>query len=135
MLFLFLGRGGSPARSAPGRMRCRGGPAATPGSGRWTLRWEGLELAWVVQGGRGQEAGVDAHRDLVVHQAPRVRYAVGGLQHRARRTGGGGQQVGHRRGRNQRGPSRWVGEQGGLGVEVVPRSVAGAAVGQREVNH
>ena len=46
---------------------------------------EGLELSLGVQGGRGQQPVVDAHRDLVVHgDAPaRVGDAVGGLEDRA----------------------------------------------------
>lgn len=72
---------------------------------------EGLEFALGVQCGGGQQSGVDAHRDLV-HDAPRVGDAVGGLEDGA----GGhrrGQQVGHGRGCDQ-GARRGIGQQGGL---------------------
>lgn len=55
---------------------------------------EGLELALGVQGGGGQQPGVDAHCDLM-HNACRVGDAVRGLEDGA----GGprrGQEVGHR---------------------------------------
>lgn len=98
-------------------------------------RKEGLELALGVQGGGGQQPGVDAHRHLV-HDAGRVRDAVGGRQDGA----GGhrrGQQVGHGRRRDQ-GARRRVGQQGGLrvgvgaNVGVGPCCVVGAAVRQAE---
>lgn len=66
---------------------------------------QGLEWALGVQGGRGQQPGVDAHCDLV-HDACWVRDAVGGLQDGA----GGprrGQDVGHGCSRDQ-GPRRGV---------------------------
>lgn len=61
---------------------------------------ERLELALGVQGGGGQQSGVDAHSDLM-HDACRVGDAVGGLHDGA---GGyrGRQQVGHGRSRDQR---------------------------------
>lgn len=64
---------------------------------------EGLELALGVQGGGGQQSGVDAHRDLM-HDACWVGDAVGGLEDGA---GGdrGGQEVGHGCGRDKR--PRW----------------------------
>lgn len=43
---------------------------------------EGLELALRVQGGRGQQSGVDAHCDLM-NDACRVGDVVGGLEDRA----------------------------------------------------
>lgn len=66
---------------------------------------EGLELALGVQGGGGQQPGVDAHCDLM-HDACRVGNAVGGLQDGA---GGyrGSQEVGHGCSRDQR-ARRWV---------------------------
>lgn len=94
---------------------------------------KGLELPLGVQGGGGQQPGVDAHCDLM-HDACRVGDAVGGLQDGPRGSRGG-QQVGHRCGGDQ-GTRRGVGQQGGLGVRVAPkvgvgaRSVVWAAVGQ-----
>lgn len=96
---------------------------------------EGLEFALGVQGGGGQQPGVDAHRDLV-HDARRVGDAVGGRQDG---TGGHrrGQQVGHGR-RSDQGARRRVGQQGGLRVRVGanvgvgPCGVVGAAVRQAE---
>lgn len=96
---------------------------------------EGLELALGVQGGGGQQPGVDAHRHLV-HEASRVGNAVGRRQDGA----GGhrrGQQVGHGSRGDQR-PRGGVGQQGGLRVRVGanvgvgPRAVIGAAVRQAE---
>lgn len=68
---------------------------------------EGLELALGVQGGGGQQTGVDAHGDLV-HNACWVGDAVGGLQDGA---GGsrGSKEVGHRCSRDQR-TSRGIGQ-------------------------
>lgn len=61
---------------------------------------EGLELALGVQGRGGQQAGVDAHCDLM-HDACWVGDAVGGLEDRARGSRGG-QEVGHGGSSNQR---------------------------------
>lgn len=63
-------------------------------------RKQGLELALGVQGGGGQQPGVDAHCHLM-HDACWVGDAVGGLEDGA---GGprGGQEVGHRRSCDQR---------------------------------
>lgn len=98
-------------------------------------RKERLELALRVQGRRGQQSGVDAHRDLM-YDARGVGDAVGGLEDGAGGDGGG-QEVGHGRSRDQ--GTRWrVGQQGGLGVRVAANvgvgacCVVGAAVGQGE---
>lgn len=64
---------------------------------------EGLELALGVQGGGGQQPGVDAHCDLM-HDACWVGDAVGGLEDGAR-TSRGSQEVGHRCSCDQR--TRW----------------------------
>lgn len=68
---------------------------------------EGLELALGVQGGGGQEPGVDPHRDLM-HNASRVGDTVGGLKDGTRGTRGG-QEVGHGCSRDQ-GPRWGVGQ-------------------------
>lgn len=54
---------------------------------------EGFELARGVQGGRGQQAGVDAHSHLM-HNPCWVRDAVGRLEDGAGGPGGG-EEVGH----------------------------------------
>lgn len=68
---------------------------------------EGLELALGVQGGGGQQTGVDAHCDLV-HNACWVGDAVGGLEDGA---GGsrGSKEVGHGCSCDQR-TSRGIGQ-------------------------
>lgn len=75
--------GPGPRRSDVGVLVDFGGAEGETGVGgrgdKGVRGEEGLELALGVQGGRGQQPGVDAHGDLV-HDARRVGDAVGGLQ-------------------------------------------------------